>query len=273
MNLRRFVLLWVAVTTTTLTGFSQKADLTQYPNVTSDLAEGQNLIYFLKHRITLPGVWGLGINAQYTINHLAYASVDGGYGWVIGKHVPDFDKKFRGWIDVKVGYPILSFTSKTNGKWVVSQSSTHDYYYTIDVPVHASLIALVGFTSEPTSIKIYPDGTGNGGGPVQPYSFQAPVYTVGLKWRSYLKANVKANSNTGMVSKLFEFYAGLVIPSKSEINTPVNYRNLPKTNKMGYDLHLTLPYRLNGFATFDIGIKSLGYNDNARFYLGNTFYL
>lgn len=271
MKKLRLELFSIIILSSTLPGFTQKSDLNQYPNVTSDIANDQNLIYFIKHRITIPGVWGLGINTQYTIKHIVYASIEGGYGWVIGKHVPDFDKKFRGWFDIKIGYPILSFSSKTNGRWVTSQSNTHDYYYSIYVPVHTSLIALAGYTSEPTSLKIYPDGSG--GGLVQPYSFQAPVYTFGVKWLSYLRANVKVNSSTGSVQRLFEFYAGVIIPAKNEIITHDNYKSIPKTSKIGYDIHLTIPYRLNSIGTFDIGIKSLGYNDNARLYIGNTFYL
>jgi hypothetical protein len=244
---------------------SQKSLDNNYDNVISDLTDGQNFTYFLKHKISMPGVWGLGGNVQYMMKHIVYAEVEAGYGWVIGdnSNAPESFKKFRGWLNIKAGYPIFSFTKKKSGKWVTGQSNTHDYYFRIDVPAHYSLIALAGFTSEPTSLKA---------NAVERYSFQAPVYTLGLKWLSYLKARVNVEENTGSVQRKFEFYAGIIIPSKNEILSPEGVAMVQKTEKLGYEFIFSFPYRLNGWATFDLGLRSLGYNDNGQIYIGNTFY-
>jgi hypothetical protein len=237
-----------------------------YPYLETDYAEDQNFNYFINHKITMPGVWGLGGEAQYMLKHLVYAEAKAGYGWVIGDNstASDSFKKFRGWYSIKAGYPILNFTAKKRGKWVVGQSSTHDYYYKIDVPAYFSLIALAGFTSEPTSMKA---------NAVERYSFQAPVYTVGLKWMSYLNAQVKAKDEIGFVERRFEFYAGMIIPAKDEILSPENVGIATKTDRLGFEFLLSFPYRLNGWATFEIGMRSLGYNDEGQIYIGNTFYL
>ena len=255
MKSPRIVLTLIVIAICTQLSWSQA----KYKHVTADYADGEGFTYFLKHRITMPGVWGLGGNAQYMLKHLIYAEVDAGYGWVIGDHStePDSFKKFRGWVEVKAGYPILNFTGKKTGKWVASQSSSNDYYYNIDVPAYFSLIALAGFTSEPTT------------------TYQAPVFTVGLKWISYLDASVKVREKTGFVQRKFELYVGITIPAKNEILHPDNTIIASKSENLKFspEFFISIPYRLNGWATFDIGVKSLGYNDESRFYIGNTFYL
>lgn len=239
---------------------------TGYPNVTADLATKQNLGLYLKHRITFPGVWGAGGETQYMFKQLVYAEAQAGYGWVIGNYsnAPDYFKKFLGWFSVKTGYPFLNFTSKKYGKWVVKQTSTDDYFYQVEVPAHVSLIALAGISYEPM-VKKY--------NAVDYYSFLAPVYTFGVKFRSYASAKLHVKNETGSIKSKVELYVGIVIPIKNEIIPPNNLGTIPKSNKMGYELFFSFPFRLNSVGTFDVGIKSLGYDNKAQFYLGNTFYL
>jgi hypothetical protein len=214
----------------------------------------------------MPGVWGLGVNMQYMFKHLVYAEIDAGYGWVIGDHSnePDTYKKWRGWFSAKVGYPVLSFTGSKTGKWVVENTGSKEYFYHIDVPTHFSLIALAGYTSEPMNLKVSAQNY---------HSFQAPVFTLGVKWLSFLRAKVRANEHSGSVLRKFEAYFGLVIPVKDEILGPEGVVMFQKSEGIGYELMLSIPYRLNGWATFDIGMRSSGYDDKGQIFIGNTFYL
>lgn len=268
MNLlRSLCLLLILVNFQTV--FSQSTSDEKYPNVTLNILENQKLSYFVKHKFTIPGVWGLGFNAQYMLDNIIYVEAEAGYGWIIGDHseVPDTFKKFRGWFEVRAGYPVISFTGSKKGKWVVSQSGGKDNFYEVNVPARNSLIAMAGFSSEPISLK---GGAGS--------SIQAPVYKLGVKWMSFLKARVsvsdhRGNNHSGSVQRKFEVYAGLVFPAKSEIVSTENIVVAQKSDVLGLEFMFSIPYRLNGWATFDIGMRSLGYNDIGQFYVGNTFYL
>lgn len=253
-----------------------KAQKTEYQYLEKDYLTEEPYHSRFIHKLAFPGVWGLGINPEYKIDHLIYATAEVGYGWVIGAHEQDFDKKFRGWFSISVGYPILEFVTSKKGKWVIDRSyqgdMMYDKYYKTNVPTHNSLILLAGYGSEAATTKIHPEGSG----PVVSYSFQAPVYEVGVKYIRHSKTRLRVNEYSGQTQRRFEMYMGIVIPAKNEITTPNGYRNLPKFTKLGYELSFSIPYRLNGWATMDIGIKSLGYtgkDDIAQFFVGNTFYI
>lgn len=248
----------------------------KYPHLKYDYLTEEHYHGNFMHKIGLPGVWGIGFNPTYKIDHLIYASAEVGYGWVISTHEEDFDKKFRGWYSISAGYPILEFITSKTGKWVIDRTyegdMMYDKYYKINVPTHNSIILLAGYSSEPTTAKIYPEGSG----PVVPYSFQAPVYEIGVKLLRQSKTKVRVNEFSGQTQRKFEMYVGIVIPAKNEIITPNSYGNLSKFTRPGYELSFSIPYRLNGWATFDIGVKSLGYtnkDDIAQFFVGNTFYI
>ncbi len=257
---------------------AQPCQSQDYPNLVKDYAEFQKFNFFGKHQLVFSGVWGLGVEANFLLKHIVYAEAKAGYGWVIGNHsnAPDSFKKWRGWINAKAGYPILNIRGTKKGRWVVGRSDTRydktqgeyyeEYYYNIKVPAYYSLIVLAGYASEPTVSKV---------SAVESYSYQAPVYTAGLKWRCYLNAQVKAKDRTGSVERRFEFYAGLVIPVKDKIIAGDNVVIAQKSKGVGYELYFSFPWwkRLNYMGTFDVGIRSLGYNDEAQLYLGNTFYI
>jgi hypothetical protein len=260
--------------------FAQDDFASKYPHVTADLAEDDPLFIGLRHVLALPGVWGLGAYGSYNLPFNLHVSADAGYGWVISEHKEEHDKKFRGWIDIRAGYSVFNFTSRKTGKWVTSEHTVGNVkttnFYRIKVPNHHKIIVEAGYSSVPTTIKL-----GQTESLYSAYnSFQAPVYSLGIKWSAYSKSSVKVRDsssgevNTGSTQRLFEFEAGIVIPSKDQIEAPASgWKTVAKSEVRGYYFVFRFPNKLNTIGTFDIGIRSLGYDDSAQFYLGNTFYL
>ena len=276
MKIARFILAFLLIQLSLIGVVNAQNTDKNYRYLEKDYLKEEKYHSNFIHKLALPGVWGLGFNPTFKIDHLLFASAEAGYGWVISAHEKDFDKKFRGWYSISIGYPILNIITSKKGKWVIDRSyegdMMYDKYYKINVPTHNSIILLAGYSSEPSTAKIYPDGSG----PVVSYSFQAPVYEIGIKLLRQSKTKVRVKEYSGQTQRRFEMYMGIVIPAKNEITTPDGYKNLPKFTKPGYELSFSIPYRLNGWATFDIGVKSLGYtgkDDIAQFFVGNTFYI
>ncbi len=276
MNIARPFIMSLLVSSILITTVHAQKNYDSYPNLEKYYMAVERYHANFIHKLALPGVWGLGFNPEYKIKNLVYATAEAGYGWVISSHEQDFDKKFRGWYSVNIGYPLLDFISSKKGKWVIDRryegNMMYDKYYKISVPTHNSLIVVAGYASEPTTTKIHPVNSG----PVVQYSFQAPVFEFGVKFIRQSKTRVKVNDYSGPTQRRFVIYAGVIIPAKDEIITPESYRNLPKFTRPGYELSFSIPFRLNGWATFDIGIKSIGYSnedDIAQLYFGNTFYI
>lgn len=150
-------------------------------------------------------------------------------------------------------------------------------YYRIKVPSHHYFIVHGGFSLNPAPIKIYP-GPGAGTGAVNYFTFLFPTYSTGITWKVIAYSDVQVVDSesgakiSGTVNRQFEMSFGLIIPAKDQLSLPdPNWKPVSKTDKVGAYYKFQFPYALNGAATFDIGISSLGYHDAAQLYLGNTF--
>ena len=71
----------------------------EYPHISKDHVPNDWLLPSLRHVVALPGVWGAGLQMEVLKPYLAYASAEAGFGWVIGKHETDIDKKWRPWFE------------------------------------------------------------------------------------------------------------------------------------------------------------------------------
>lgn len=268
---------------------SDKLDKTDFPYVTEDIAgdaifDAGKIQPSIRLALPIPSVWGVSGAAEYLKMKMPYGAVEAGYGIALSNVNKDISKPTRMWLHMRAGYPLLHFKTKKTGKWVVSQervssgrvSGTLSKYFKVAVPNHHILIAEVGYTRIPFTTNGKKMDTGYTG---QTLVVVAPVYTVGIKHKAYSSARLRMTDRDtkmtygGVTKRISEFYFGLVIPASNNVQgAPANFDELPK-NKLGFDTYFKIPAFLNGLATFDLGLRSMGYGNIGQLYIGNTFYI
>ena len=283
MKSRELIFVLLAILTLSTLQAQVKIGKHDFPHVTKNEVGDYNLFGGVRHVISFPGVWGLGIQGEFLEPNLVYASAEAGYGWVIGKHDNDFDKKWRPWIDLQAGYPALSWTSKKNGKWVTSEygignGMKRKEFYNIAVPVERTLIPFVSYKSIPFNARIYADD-----GPSTHTSVNAAVFSFGIKLLSRLRSDVRViDSGTGKEERgsLLSRAEILIAMSKSigdVPNLPEGYGGLQQYDKMGLELMFKIPFGISNVSTFDFGLRGLHLSSKdggqaGQLYIGNTFF-
>lgn len=254
-----------------------------YPNVTKDHIGNTPVFGGLKHVLALPGVWGLGLQYEILKPNIIYGSAEAGYGWVIGKHENDFDKKWRPWIDVQVGYPLFTFKTKKTGKWVISEKYVADgveqQFYKISVPMQRTFIPYISYKSIPFNTRIYSTSSG----PSTFTSVNAPVFSFGVKLLSRLRSDVAVidsdtgKKETGSVLSRSEISIAMSMAVGAPPEMPEGYGGLNQFEGLGWEFMFRIPVNLNFSGSFDIGLRGLHVSSDAdgqaaQLYLGNTFY-
>ncbi len=270
--------------------FSQTEGLEEakYPFVTKDIAgdyiTGDGLVQTaIRLALPIPGAWGASVSGEFLKRDMVYASMEAGYGWSLSAD-KNYTKTSGMWFNIQAGYPIFYFKRPKKGKWVVHQESvyarnrsgTRSEYFRVAVPNHRFVILEAGYFRNLYSHQSNSLDNGTAGVSMM---VVAPAFRVGIKHKAYSSAHIRVKDRdsgtvySGTTRRISEFYLGFVFPAASHVGgAPENFNELPK-DKPGVEIGFKIPAFLNGFATFDVGIRSVGYGGVAQLYIGNTIHL
>jgi len=243
-----------------LYGLSANAQSTEYPNITEDKAEDQNFTIDFLFNFSVPGVLGVGLGGSFYIPNVFYVAGEAGIGWTYKSDDSNPEIKWvMPWYGIKAGYPI-HFVKAGTPKWIVSQSSYRQNYYRVKAPVHHFIIPEIGLYFNPVGYD-------------KTKQYMANVVRVGLSWKTMVNADVKVqDSSTGRVrsgrlKRNSEISFGLVFPMKDEIYVNSESPLAVKTERLGFYVSFGVPFR---GAKFNFGLNSIGYDDQAQFFVGFT---
>lgn len=263
-------------------------DKSKYPFVVEDLAgdalSGDGLIRpGARIALPIPGAWGVSATGEFLKQDMLYVSAEAGYGMGLTTN-KKYTKPARMWFSIDAGYPLFHFKKAKKGKWVVHQetvatgrktSALVSEYFKVTVPNHHFIILQAGYARVPYSHNSNSLDNGTAGVSML---VVAPVYRVGIKHKAISSTLIRLRESgsgavySGRTLRVSEMYFGIVVPARDQVvGGPANFNELKKTAKYGVEMQFKIPMFMNGLASLDLGIRSIGYDNKGQLYIGNTF--
>ncbi len=269
-------------------GFNQKYNESKMPFVTENLFDKYPLFLNAEHLITIGGAWGGGVSAQYTKRKVIHAKLSAGYAWGFAtskseRENPLKKSHWQPFAELAAGYPVLDFTWGLRGKYITSQYTSGKYKYQngfrVKIPVTTMIIPVANFRLNPYTFQ-FSRGTGiqTDLPTTMKYTAVLPTLGFGLKVLTIGCANFRGKegdkSSTYTAQRMGSIYIGITKSIlKKEITPGKPYRPILADEKLGLDIMFEISPYHNSIGTINFGVRSIGYNNNAQFVIGNTFIL